>query len=315
MPDIFDIVFPIFALVALGYGIVATGLLPMAVGQALSKFVFTIPLPLLVFRSLAKSDLGVSAPWSLWMAYFLCVFLVWASAMVVVRFVFGRQGSVLAVAGISAAFSNLVLLGIPVVSGVYGEEGLVPLLLLLSIHLPVMIFASSLMVELYRREEQGSMNFGAVFLRVGKGLAGNPIVVGIVAGVVWGLFNLPIPHLAGLVIDRVAPTTVPLALMAMGMGLWEFGLRGNVVPGLVLACLKVLLFPALFYLATVYLFDLPPLWQAAILVASASPTGVNAYLLANHFNVGHGLAANTTTLSVLLGLVTIPFWITIAAAL
>ncbi len=315
MPNIFDIVFPIFALVALGYGIVATGLLPMAVGQALSKFVFTIPLPLLVFRSLAKSELASSAPWSLWLSYFLCVFCVWASAMVLTRFVFARKGSVLAVAGISASFSNLVLLGIPVVSGVYGEEGLVPLFLLLSIHLPVMILASSLMIEYYRRGEEGGMNLAAVFARVGKGLAGNPIVIGIVAGVIWGFFELPIPHLAGLVIDRIAPTTVPLALMAMGMGLREFGLRGNVVPGFGLALLKTLLFPALFYGATLFLFDLPPLWQAAILVASASPTGVNAYLLANHFNVGHGLAANTTTLSVLLGLVTIPFWIGIAAAL
>ena len=315
MPDIFSIVFPIFALIALGYGLVVLGILPTSVGSGLSKFVITVPLPLMVFRSLATGDIASQTPWSLWAAYFLCVFVIWALAMFVVRYAFGREGSVLAVAGISAGFSNLVLLGIPVLSGVYGEEGLVPLLLLLSIHLPVMMLASSLLVEWYSRDGEEGLQFGKVFLRVGKSLATNPIVIGIVSGGIWGLVGLPVPRYAMIVIDHVAPTTVPLALMAMGMALNEYGLRGNIVPGFALALLKNMAFPALFLLIASTLLTLPPLWVSAILLASACPTGINAYLLANHFGVGHGLAANTTTLSVLMGLVTIPFWISIAASL
>lgn len=313
MPDIFSIVFPIFALIMLGYGLVAIGILPMQAGKALSKFVFTVPLPLLVFKTLATSDMAAQAPWKLWAVYFFCVSVIWGLAMLALRYMFGREGSVLAVAGVSGGFSNLVLLGIPVISGVYGPEGLVPLIMLLSVHLPVMMLASSLMVEWYQRDTGGEMNILVVLGRVGKGLAANPIVIGIVSGGVWGLFALPIPDLAMIVIDRVVPVAVPLALIAMGMGLKEFGLRGNIAPGLVLALLKTVVFPALFLVVTATIVTLPPLWVAAILLGSACPTGVNAYLLANHFGVGHGIAANTTTLSVLMGLVTLPFWIAISA--
>ena len=309
MPDIFSIVFPVFALIALGYGLVVSGILSLDVGDGLSKFVFTIPLPLLVFRALATSDVGSQTPWTLWLGYFFCAAIVWSAAMLVVRFGFGREGSVLAVAGLSATFSNLVLLGIPILTAIFGEVKLLPLLLLLTVHLPVMLLVSSVMVEWFGQGYGGRINWLEMIFNVAKGLATNPIIIGIVAGGIWGLFRLPIPDMASVVIDKIAPSAVPLSLMAMGMGLKKFGLRGNILPGFVLALLKMVALPALFWTVSHSFLSLPEEWMVVITIGAACPTGVNAYLAANHFGVGHGLAANTTTLSVLMGLVTLPFWI------
>ena len=121
MLDIFFIVFPIFALIGLGYILILGKIISPEVGAALSKFVFTVPMPLLMFRSLATNDIGAQAPWSLWGAFFLCMFSIFAFGMLVTWFVFGRKGSVLAVAGISSGFSNLVLLGLPVITAVFGK--------------------------------------------------------------------------------------------------------------------------------------------------------------------------------------------------
>nr|WP_319514222.1 AEC family transporter [uncultured Cohaesibacter sp.] len=312
MLDIFNIVFPIFALIAIGYGLIFSGLIPKEAGAALSKFVFTVPLPLTMFRSLATANLSEQAPWSLWCAFFLCVFAMFGLGMLVTRFLFGREGSVLAVAGISSGFSNLVLLGIPVISAVFGEDSLVPLVMLLTIHLPIMTLLSSIMVEVYAREPGQALHFGAILLKVGKSLMRNAIILGILAGGVWGFIGLPIPELASGVIDRIVPVTVPLALMAMGMSMREYGLQGDVLNGLALAIIKTVAFPALFYLITATILPLPNAWTAVILLGAASPTGVNAYLLANHFGVGHRLSANTISLSVLVSLVTLPFWISVA---
>ncbi len=312
MADIVLIVFPIFALIALGYGVVIIGLVPQDIGAALSKFVFTIPLPLLLFRSLATNDVAGQAPWPLWGAYFLCLFTVWTLGMVLVRTLFKREGSALAVAGISGGFSNLVLLGIPIITGVYGEEALFPLLMLLTVHLPVAMLASSILVEWYGREEGKALNVGAALLNVGKGLIKNPIIVGIFAGGLWSLTGLGIPEVSSVVIDKIVPVTVPLALMSMGMGMRKYGLSGDILSGFVLAILKTMLFPALFLLVVYTIIPLPVEWVAVILLGAACPTGVNAYLLAEHFGVGHRIAANTITLSVLMGLVTLPFWISIS---
>lgn len=312
MLEIFFIVFPIFALIAIGYGLIVSGLIAPEVGSALSKFVFTVPLPLLMFRSLATSNLGEQTPWLLWGGFFISMFVIWALGMVLVRVLFGRTGPVLAVAGLSAGFSNLVLLGVPVLSGVFGDEALVPLVMLLTLHLPLMTFASSLMVEYYGLEKGSRFNLGAVFLKVAKGLIKNPIIIGIFAGGLWGLSGVPIPELASSVINRIVPVAVPLALMSMGMSMHSYGLKGDIVPGIVLGLLKTVVFPAVFLLLSSTILPLPDSWVAYIMVAAASPTGVNAYLLATHFGVGHRLSANTITLSVLMGLVTLPFWISIA---
>ncbi|MCT4657049.1 MAG: AEC family transporter [Cohaesibacter sp.] len=314
MVDIFSLVFPIFGLIAVGYVLVTSGILPLASGNALSKFVFTLPIPLLIFKALATSDPSAQSPWLLWLTYFGSVFVIWSLGMISVQLFFGRRGSVLVVAGISAAFSNLVLLGIPIVSGVYGDKGLVPLLLLLSIHLPIMMLTSSVLVEYYGTEGEdpkAKRSWGAMIKRVALGLIQNPIIIGILSGGLWGIMGWPIPHLAGLVIDKIVPTAVPLALIAMGMGLKQYGLRGHIAPGFVLALLKTMAFPALLYVLVFWVMPMDPLWAGALVLGAASPTGVNAYLLADHFKVGHGLAANSITLSVLLGLITLPFWLTV----
>jgi predicted permease len=46
---------------------------------------------------------------------------------------------------------------------------------------------------------------------------------------------------------------------------------------------------------------------------AACPTGVNAYLLAEQFEVGHGIAANSITLSVLMAFVAFPFWLVVVS--
>ena len=312
MADILLIVFPIFTLIGLGYGVVIIGLVPQDVGAALSKFVFTIPLPLLLFRNLATNDLTGQAPWPIWGAYFPCLFAVWILGMILLSVVFKREGKALAVAGISAGFSNLVLLGIPMITGVYGEDALLPLLMLLTVHLPAAMLVSSILVEWYDREEGKTLNIGAALVNVGKGLATNPIVVGIVAGGLWSLTGFDIPQVASVVIDKIVPVTVPLALMSLGMGMRKYGLSGDILSGFLLALMKTMLLPTLFLLITSTLVPLPAEWVAVILIGAACPTGVNAYLLAEHFGVGHRVAANTLTLSVLMGLVTLPFWISIS---
>ncbi len=198
------------------------------------------------------------------------------------------------------------------ITGVYGEDALLPLLMLLTVHLPAAMLVSSILVEWYDREEGKTLNIGAALVNVGKGLATNPIVVGIVAGGLWSLTGFAIPQVASVVIDKIVPVTVPLALMSLGMGMRKYGLSGDILSGFLLALMKTMLLPALFLLITSTLIPLPAEWVAVILIGAACPTGVNAYLLAEHFGVGHRVAANTLTLSVLMGLVTLPFWISIS---
>ena len=70
---------------------------------------------------------------------------------------------------------------------------------------------------------------------------------------------------------------------------------------------KLFLLPACVYLAC-RLIGLDQDWTAAMVLTASVPTGVNAWLLANHFNVGHGLASSTITLTTMAGALSVSFW-------
>jgi predicted permease len=60
--------------------------------------------------------------------------------------------------------------------------------------------------------------------------------------------------------------------------------------------------------------DLSPEWTKALVLTSSVPTGINAWLIANRFGVGHALAASTITMTTLVGVLTVTFWAWILGA-
>ncbi|MBU2484722.1 MAG: AEC family transporter, partial [Alphaproteobacteria bacterium] len=147
MPPFAETILVVFTLIAIGYATAALRVLKPETGDGLSDFVFTIAVPLLLFRTIATATFDHGAPWALWVTYFTAIFVTWSSAHVVIRAGFGRDARSGVVAGVTAGFSNLVLLGIPFMSGVYGEPGLAILSQLVSVHLPVMMAASIILFE------------------------------------------------------------------------------------------------------------------------------------------------------------------------
>ena len=94
-------------------------------------------MPCLIFRTLARAEIPAVQPWGYWISYFAGVAIVWALAMPRGRRFFDVGGTEAVVAGFAAGQANTVLVGIPMILKAYGEEGAVPLFLLIAIHLPV----------------------------------------------------------------------------------------------------------------------------------------------------------------------------------
>lgn len=308
--EIVAVVLPIFALIAFGFGAAVTKLLSDSVGDALGQFVYVIAIPMLVFRTLATASFDGASPWALWAAYFTGVALVWTTGTVLSRRVFGREARYCVIAGISAGFANTVLVGIPVVSATFGEDGLVPLFVILSVHLPVLTIASTLLIERAAVADgtQEPKPLHQTLMVIARNLARNPIAIGILAGALWRTTGLPLTGLPADVIGRIAGAAIPVALFSLGMSLRRYGVRGNVAPAIVITALKVAVMPALVYCLTSFVFHLPPLWIQVATLTAACPTGINAYLFAANFGTGHALASNTITMSTGFAVLTIGLW-------
>ncbi|OLP53454.1 transporter [Rhizobium rhizosphaerae] len=310
MSQVFLNVVPIFLLILVGYGLIRLRYLKPDVGEALGDFVFRVAVPLLLFRTIAEADFSASgSPWPLWLAYFGGVAVTWSLGHLAATRAFGRDQRVGVLGGVSAAFANTVFIGLPLVSRVVGADGLVALSILIAVHLPIMMISGTLLMERAERRVNGRPPQPPLVLARGvlRSLARNPLVIGLFAGALFHLLGLPLGGPVKVALDQLVAMAAPAALVSIGMALDRYGLKGNLGLASVASFLKLVLMPAaVFGLAT--LLGLPADWRAALVLTAAVPTGVNAWLIANHFNVGHALASSTITLTTALGVLTVSGW-------
>ena len=314
MDSIVEIIVPVFGLITLGYAIAWVRVLPENTADVLSDFVFTLAIPFMIFRILVKADFSGTSPWPLWLSYFPAVAVVWTAGTWILRRWFHRDARAGVVAGFSCGFSNIGLIGIPLLYAAYGEQGVLAIFLIISIHLPTMMTTGTILIERALRTdgvEEAPVETRAVALNLVRNLALNPIIIAVVLATIWRVTSLPFGGLPETLINQLGGVAAPLALFAMGMALRQYGLGGNIGPAVALSVVKLIIHPAIVLILTVFVFDVPPIWAKAATLAAACPTGINAYLVASKFKTGQALSSNAITLSTALGVGSISVWLLI----
>lgn len=309
------IVLPVFGVMLAGFIAARVGLLGERVADGLSDFVFTIAVPTLLCRTLATGGTPEADPWSYWLSYFTALAVVWMLAAAASRRWLGTAGNgetaastkdtanqEHAIAGFSAAQSNTVLVGIPLVLSAFGDAATVPVFLLLAIHLPITMTVATFLVE------RAAPDVGAG-RRMAMKLLTHPILIGIFVGValrVTGV-GLAAPVSAGM--KLIADAASPCALFALGMALNRYGLRGSRPVLAAIALGKLIIHPLLVWVLVSFVFTVPKVWAATAVLLAACPSGINAYLLAARYKVGVAISSGAISVTTVLCLVTVPFWV------
>ncbi len=300
------IVLPVFGLIAIGFAAARAGLVKDSVGDGLSDFVFTVAVPCLLFKTLATADVPEASPWTYWAVYFAAVIVVWVSAHMVVTRGFGRDKPTGTVAGFSSAQANTVLIGIPLILTTYGDAGRVPIFLLIAIHLPIMMTAATLSIELGSSQRS---DMPAMLKKLAISIITHPIIIGILLGVAYRMTGWGIAAIPFQILDMLGSTAIPCALFSAGMALKRYGLAGDLRITLTVSFLKLLVHPGLVFLFGAFVFQLPPVWLGAAVLFAACPSGINAYLLANRYGTGVRIASSSIALSTALAVVTVTGWL------
>ena len=147
MSPVTETVLFVFGLVALGYCAGWSGYLKTQTGDGLAEFAVGVAMPLLLFRTMISADFHGAAPWRLWAAYLAAAIVAWVAGSLVTTQVFGRDRAAGVVGGVAACFSNTALLGIPFTLGVFGQEGVDVLSLIISVLLVGFLLAALLFPE------------------------------------------------------------------------------------------------------------------------------------------------------------------------
>ena len=292
---------PLFLLAGLGYALVRWFAWPKSISDGLTRFVFTVAVPALLFRLM--SDFGRLPPVDarLLIAYFGGSVIVFALGRVIALRVFRMDGAAQSVFAMGGIFANTLLLGIPLAKIALGDPALPVVSLVLVFNSLVLWTLVTVSVE-WARTRTVSL---AGFAETAKNVVTNPVVASILAGTAWGWAGVPFPGIAGRTLDLIGQAAVPLSLIALGMGLAEFGVRNAWRESTAICVLKLAAQPiAVFALAR--LLDLPPLETQAVVLLAAMPVGANVYLMAREFGALPGPIAASLVISTALAAVTTP---------
>lgn len=299
MKAILDIIVPVFGTVLVGWLIGRTKLLSPEGLRGLTNVTFYALFPALLFRSMSSVRLQALS-FDILFVFFGASLLLYVASMALARAMGMRlgEGTVFA---LSAVFSNGVGIGIPFISYAFGEAGLVPLLMIISMNSLILLTLSSFLIEVGQQGGSGAGLLGKLGGAVVTMLK-HPVIPSIFAGLFWGELTHLIPGLGTpVVIDRIlqalATAAPPCGLIMAGASLAHVGLKAHWQTAGVAAVLKLALMPLIVWVSGRYLFSLDPLWLTVATLNAAMPAGANVYLVAQLYRTGVGLATNVVVIS------------------
>jgi predicted permease len=293
---------PLFALVLVGYLIGRWGRWPASVSEALSRFLFAVPLPALLFRlgadiaTLPPVDLRVLA------AFFGGCLLMFIFARVVGRLAYRLDGVGQSVFALGGIFSNNVFLGIPLAQAAIGSAAMPSVGLVLVFNALTLWTLVTVSVEWARHGEVSVKGLGTTL----KSVLTNPIVASILGGAVFGLTGWSLPPLLNTTVALLAQPAIPLSLVVLGLGLAQYGVRQGWRIAVGITAMKLVGQPLVVWACAAAL-GLPPLETQVVVLLAALPVGINVYLMAREFAALEGPVATSMLLSTLLASCTTPF--------
>lgn len=305
MTSAYSLVLPIFGVIGLGYLAVRTRALSDAAIDGLDSFVFTFGIPVLLFRSIARTDIPDILPLGLWASYYGAMLAIWAAGSLFARFVLKRTPGDAVVIGFGGGQGNVVMLGIPVILTGFGAEASVPLFLILTFHGLILITAATFLLELTGRPEGEDVPVRAILRNGLMSSVKNPVIIGLALGVFYGRLGVALPAPVDATAELLGRAAIPCALFVLGGMLTRYHLRAAVATASLTTLFKLVAMPALVYGLGAHVFHLPALWVAVATVLAGSPTGVYSSILAHRYRVAPETASGTVVLSTALSAVTL----------
>ena len=293
---------PIFLMMLLGMLFRKLGWMDEVFAAKMNKFVFLVPLPVLLFEQLATVDFS-----EVWDIKFILFCFVVTAISITISTLISLLWKDRSIKGefIQATYrSSAALLGIAFIQNIYGTAGMAPLMIIGSV--PLYNIMAVVVLSVFK---PGNNSFDkALVKKTLKGIATNPIIIGIVVGFVWSALKLPMPSILHKTVSSIGATATPMGLMSMGATFEMKKATSKMKPTLVAVFMKLVGFCVVF-LPMAALLGFRNEEMIAILVMLGSATTVSCFVMAR--NMGHEgtLSSGVIMMTTLLSAFTLTMWL------
>lgn len=295
---------PVFLMMIFGWLCRKIGLLDEHTTAKLNKFTFRALLPALLFMDLSKAD--VRSVWDgKFVLFCFCATLLSVSAAAVYSLMHrdkAERGEI-----IQAAYrSSAAVLGIAFVNNIYGEATVAALMIVGTVPLYNVIAVTVLSVTSPDKDKKSSKS--ALLLNTLKGIATNPIILGIAVGIAWALLRIPQPVILNRSVTYLGNMATPLSLIALGASFRISDAKGKVLITAGAVFMKLVVFCAVFLPLAIH-FGFRGEKLVAILVMLGSATTGSCFVMAKNFGHRGAITAFAVMLATLCSAFTLTGWL------
>ncbi|WP_417470390.1 AEC family transporter [Maricaulis sp.] len=297
---ILNALLPIFGVIAIGWLLRRSGLLPDNSWGPVSRLAYLGLSPALLFTAIARADLS-----SITLGPFLIAavlgFLAMAAIMLALKPLLKiPDPTYTSVFQAVCRWNGMLILALGI--ALFGDQGeiLVALVMVVSIPLVNMECVAALAVW----GEGAAPNWRSILYRI----ITNPLILGSVAGGVVNLAHIPVPAAVMDTLTLMGQAALPLILLSVGAGLNFTTLRARPRLLALSVFLKLMIGPLVFY-GVGRAMGLEGIPLTILLLTGSSPGAGSAYVLAQQMGGDAPYSAGDITASTLFCFVTIPFWL------
>lgn len=214
-------VLPIIFMVLIGYFLKRIGFMKPEFSKAANKLVFRVFLPAMLFLNVYKIENIAEMNFG-YALYAVVSLLILTAVMTPVVILFTAKKNQRGVLLQSIFRSNYALIGIPLASALFGEEGVIVATLLSAVIVPVFNVLAVICLSVFK-DGKTKIDFKSVFIEILK----NPLIQSIAAGLVvlgiralfvkWG-FEFRLTDITPLekVLNYLSNMATPMALIVLG---------------------------------------------------------------------------------------------------
>ena len=197
--------------------------------------------------------------------------------------------------------SSAAILGVAFIQNIYGTSGMAPLMIIGSVPL-YNIFAVIILTFTSSDADKKGIRKACI------GVLTNPIIIGIVLGMIASFFNIKFPGMVKKTISNMGVMTSPLALISIGATFRGREALAKIKPTLGASFIKLIGLAAVFMPLAIYM-GFRDQKLIALLIMLASPCTPASYIMAKNMDGDAELASSIVVATTVLSAVTLTVWI------
>ena len=299
-----DATFPIFLVMVIGYILKQIGMLNDNFVTVANRFNFKVTLPFMLFRDISGVD--IRAVFDIRYVLFCalvstaCFWIIWGGVKLFLKDQSMRG------AFVQASFrSSAAVMGLAFIQNMYGSSAMGPLMIVSAVPL-YNIF--SVIVLTFEGARSGEVDPKQKIKAACINIAKNPIILGILAGLIVGLLGIDFPVIMDKTVNSVAQMATPLALITIGAGFEGRKALAKIRPTIAASMIKLVIQPLIFLPVAAWM-GFRGEQMIAILIMLASPTTPSCYIMAKNMDTDGVLTASVIVMTTLLAAFTLTGWI------